>query len=400
MAEAPNNHQWREQFSEGGRFARLRPLYVAVDRFLFTSGEVTRGAPHVRDAMDMKRMMISVVLALLPTVVMALYNTGLQANLALQVQGIPMATGWQRQVLASLGLGLNPNSIVENMLHGALYFLPVYLVALLVGGFWEILFACLRKLEISEGFLVTSLLYALILPPVIPLWQVALGISFGVVMGKEVFGGVGMNILNPALVGRCFLFFSYPQDMTGDRVWVAVDGYGMATPLVRLANNPEAPLTTSWQEAFWGFIPGSMGETSTFACLIGAAILIGSQVASWRIMSAVVLGMIGMALLFNQIGSPTNPMFAVTPLWHLVLGGFAFGTVYMATDPVTSAHSQAGQWFYGVLIGALTVLVRVVNPAFPDGIMLAILFANVFAPAIDRVVVSRHIRRRQRRFER
>ena len=397
MAEAPRDHSdWRKLFIEGGRLARMRPLYEAVDRFLFSSGEVTRGAPHVRDAMDLKRMMITVIFALLPTVFMALYNTGLQANLALRAQSTQHVPGWQGHVLAALGTGLNAGSMTDNILHGALYFFPVYLVALLVGAFWEILFACVRKLEINEGFLVTSLLYALILPPVIPLWQVALGISFGIVMGKEVFGGVGMNILNPALVGRCFLFFSYPQHMTGDKIWVAADGFSMATPLARLAN-PEQPLTTSWQDAFWGLIPGSMGETSTFACLIGAAILIVSQVASWRVMLSVVLGMTGMALVFNLIGSQSNPMFAVTPLWHLVLGGFAFGAVYMATDPVTSAHSQAGQWVYGFLIGALTVLVRVVNPAFPEGIMLAILFSNVFAPSIDRAVVSWHIRRRQRR---
>lgn len=388
MAETPRNHQQH--------WARLRPLYDAVDRFLFTPGQVTRGAPHARDAMDLKRMMITVVFALLPPLAMALYNTGLQANLALQVQGSRMAPGWQGQWLAALGVGTNPSDLVANLVHGALYFFPVYLVALLVGAFWEISFACARKLDINEGFLVTSLLYALILPPVIPLWQVAMGISFGVVIGKEVFGGVGMNILNPALVGRCFLFFSYPQHMTGDRIWVAADAYSMATPLARWAN-PDLPLTISWQDAFWGFVPGSMGETSTFACLLGAAILLVSQVASWRIMLAVLFGMAGTGVLFNQIGSSGNPMFAITPLWHLVLGGFAFGTVYMATDPVTSAHSQAGQWAYGVLIGALTVLVRVVNPAFPEGIMLAVLFANVFAPAIDRLAVSRHIRRRQRR---
>lgn len=400
MTEAPrDNESWRQKFTEGGRFAYLRPLYDAVDHFFYSAGEVTRGAPHVRDAMDLKRMMITVVFALLPTIVMALYNTGLQANLALQNQGVNNPSGWRGQLLETLRIGLDADSIAGNLLHGALYFMPVYFVALLVGAIWEILFACIRKLEISEGFLVTSLLYALILPPLVPLWQVALGISFGIVMGKEVFGGVGMNILNPALVGRCFLFFSYPQDQTGDSIWVAADGYSMATPLARLAN-PEIPEITTWPDAFWGFIPGSMGETSTFACLLGAAILIVSQVASWRVMSAVVLGMTGMALIFNAIGSTSNPMFSVTPLWHLVLGGFAFGTVYMATDPVTSAHSLTGQWVYGGLIGVMTVLVRVANPAFPEGIMLAILFANVFAPTIDRIVVSRHIRRRQRRLGR
>ena len=387
------NDKLKALFSPGGR---LHPLYDAVDHFLFTPGTVTRGAPHVRDTMDLKRMMITVILALFPVVFMALYNTGLQANLALQDLGAETASGWREKLLALFGTGLTAENMVDNVLHGTLYFFPIYIISVLAGGFWEVLFACVRKQEITEGFLVSSLLFALILPPDIPLWQVALGISFGIVVGKEVFGGIGMNILNPALVGRCFLYFSYPKNMTGNTVWVGIDGYSQATPLAALADS-ELAFSFTWQDTFWGLIPGSMGETSTFACLIGAAILIISQVGSWRVMLGVVLGMAGMATLFNQISSSTNPMFAVTPLWHLVLGGFAFGTVYMATDPVTSAHSQPGQWLFGMLIGVLTVLVRVINPGFTEGIMLAILFANVFAPAIDRVFVSRHIRRRQRR---
>ncbi|MGR9100000.1 MAG: NADH:ubiquinone reductase (Na(+)-transporting) subunit B [Gammaproteobacteria bacterium] len=383
-------------FSQEGRWARWRPLYEAVDNFLMTPGTVTRGAPHVRDAMDLKRMMITVVIALLPPLAMAFYNTGLQANLALQALGRGSAVGWRGELIGLLGLGASPGNWTDNVVHGALYFLPVYLVTVLAGGFWEALFACVRKHSISEGFLVTSLLFALIMPPDVPLWQAALGISFGVVIGKEVFGGVGMNILNPALVGRCFLYFAYPQQMTGQKVWVAVDGYSRATPLAEMAD-PELALSVSWQDAFWGFIPGSMGETSAFACLLGAGVLIVTQVGSWRIMAAVLLGMAATALLFNQAGSEANPMFSVTPLWHLVTGGFAFGAVYMATDPVTSAHTQPGQWVFGFLVGALTVLVRVVNPGFPEGIMLAILFANVFAPTIDRIFVARHIRRRERR---
>ena len=385
-------------FSSGGRWERLRPLYDAVDHFLFTPGTVTSGSPHVRDTMDFKRMMITVVVSLLPVVLMALYNTGLQVNLALQYLGTTSAVEWRGQILSLLGIGLMPDNFLDNTVHGALYFFPIYLVSVLAGGFWEVLFACIRKQDISEGFLVTSLLFALIMPPDIPWWQVALGISFGTVIGKEVFGGVGMNILNPALVGRCFLYFSYPQKMTGNDIWVAVDGYSRATPLAELSD-PELGLSVTWQDAFFGFIPGSMGETSTLACLIGAAILIITQVGSWRVMLGVVLGMVGMATLFNQFGSSSNPMFAVTPLWHLLIGGFAFGTVYMATDPVTCAHSQPGQWLFGILVGVLTVLVRVINPGFPEGIMLAILFANVFAPTIDRLFVSRHIRRRRRRFE-
>lgn len=385
-----------DSFAEGGRWERLRPLYEAADNFLFTPGTVTRGAPHVRDAMDLKRMMITVVIALIPTVVMAFYNTGLQINLALQAQGAGQASGWRGGLLELLGLGIDPNNTVGNAIHGALYFLPVYFVTLIAGGSWEILFACVRKQAINEGFLVTSLLFALILPPDIPWWQAAFGISFGVVVGKEIFGGVGMNILNPALVGRAFLFFSYPREMTGNTVWVPIDGYTRATPLAELAD-PELELSISWQDAFIGLMPGSMGETSTLACLIGAAILIVTQVGSWRVMTGVLLGMAVVAWLFNEVGSATNPMFKVTPEWHLVLGGFAFGTVYMATDPVSSTHTQPGQYVYGFLIGALTVLVRVINPGFPEGIMLAILFGNIFAPTIDRIFLDRNIKRRQRR---
>jgi Na+-transporting NADH:ubiquinone oxidoreductase subunit B len=372
---------------------RLHPLFEAIDHFLFTPGTVTPGSPHVRDAMDLKRMMITVVIALLPPLAMALYNTGLQTNLALQALDAVTAPGWRGALLAAFGLGIDPNGLLDNVAHGALYFFPVYLITILAGAFWEVLFATVRKGTISEGFLVTSLLFALTLPPDMPWWQAALGISFGVVIGKEVFGGVGMNILNPALVGRCFLFFAYPAQITGDRVWVPVDGISRPTPLAQLAD-PGLELTVGWQDAFLGFIPGSMGETSTLACLIGAFILLVTRVAPWRIMLSVLAGMAGLAALFNLTGSTDNPMFQVTPAWHLVLGGFAFGTVYMATDPVSSAHTLPGQYIYGFLVGILTVLVRVTNIGFPEGIMLAILFGNVFAPAIDRIFVSRNIKRR------
>lgn len=380
----------------GARRSRWRPLTDALMGFLFTPGTVTQGAPHVRDAISVQRMMVVVVFALVPATVMALYNTGLQANLALQDLGRAAADGWRGELLASLGLGIAPDSLVDNFMHGALYFLPVYAITLVAGGAWEILFAVIRRHAISEGFLVTSLLFALTLPPQIPWWQVAIGISFGVVIGKEIFGGVGMNVLNPALTGRCFLFFAYPRDISGDTVWVAVDGYTRATPLAELAD-PDLSLSVSWLDAFYGLIPGSMGETSTLACLIGAAILLIARVASWRVMLGVTLGMAGLAGFFNVVGSDSNPMFQVTPVWHLVLGGFALGTVFMATDPVSAAHTRPGQFVYGVLIGVATVLVRVINPAFPEGIMLAILFGNVFAPAIDRIFVHRNIRRRRQR---
>lgn len=376
--------------------SRWRPLFDALAGFLYTPGTVTRGAPHVRDAISVQRMMVVVVFALIPATLMALYNTGLQANLALANLGRTAADGWRGAWLDRLGIGIAPDSLVDDFAHGALYFLPVYFVTLLVGGLWEVLFAVVRRHAISEGFLVTSLLFALTLPPQIPWWQAAIGISFGVVIGKEIFGGVGMNVLNPALTGRCFLFFAYPREMSGETVWVAVDGYTRATPLAELAD-PDLELTVTWQDAFLGLIPGSMGETSTLACLIGAAILLITRIGSWRVMLGVTLGMAGLASLFNLVGSDSNPLFQVTPIWHLVLGGFALGTVFMATDPVSAAHTRPGQLLYGLLIGVLTVLGRVVNPAFPESIMLAILFGNVFAPAIDWIFVHRNVQRRLRR---
>ena len=380
-------------FEKGGKLESVYYLWEAIDGFLYTHGSTTKSSSHVRDAMDLKRMMIMVVWAMVPAVLMAMYNTGYQANLILsQLADIPGGS-WQRAVLGWLGVGFNPANHWGNLLHGALYFLPVYIITLAVGGFWEVLFACVRKHEINEGFLVTSLLFPMIVPPDIPYWQVALGITFGIVIGKEVFGGVGMNILNPALTGRAFLFFAYPAQISGDKVWVAVDGVSQATPLAQLADSA-IHMTTSWWDAFVGLVPGSMGETSTLACLIGAFVLIVTGVGSWRIMLSILVGMVAMSLSFNAIGSATNPMFAVTPMWHLVLGGFAFGTVFMATDPVSGAMTQKGQYLYGLLIGVLVVLVRVVNPAFPEGMMLAILFANVFSPIIDKIFINANIKRR------
>lgn len=323
---------------------------------------------------------------------MALYNTGLQANLGIQTLGAS-STHWQAQVIDWLGLGHDPSNIFANAVFGALYFLPVYIVTLAVGGFWEVLFAVVRKHEVNEGFLVTSLLFPLILPPDIPYWQVALGISFGVVIGKEVFGGVGMNILNPALVARAFLFFAYPAQISGDKVWVAVDGLSQATPLAQFADSTMTA-SYSWMDSFLGFIPGSMGETSALACLIGAVILIGSKVGSWKIMLSIVVGTLLTSLGLNAIGSATNPMFNMPFHWHFVLGGFAFGAVFMATDPVSAAMTETGKYIYGFLIGFFVVLVRVVNPAFPEGMMLAILFMNVFAPIIDRYFINKNIKRR------
>jgi len=286
------------------------------------------------------------------------------------------------------------------MVHGMLYFFPIYIVTLAVGGIWEVIFATVRKHEVNEGFLVSSMLFTLIMPPDIPLWQVALGISFGVVIGKEVFGGTGKNFLNPALTGRAFLFFAYPASLSGDSVWVAVDGFTAATPLsLAVTGGVEAinAANITWMQSFFGFIPGSIGETSTLACMVGIAFLLYTRIASYRIIVGVFSGMVLMSLLLNLIGSDTNPMFALPWYWHLTLGGFAFGMAYMATDPVSASMTNTGRWFYGGLIGVMVVLIRVVNPAFSEGMMLAILFSNMFAPIIDYFVIQANISRRIKR---
>jgi Na+-transporting NADH:ubiquinone oxidoreductase subunit B len=304
--------------------------------------------------------------------------------------------GWRGTLLGLLGYAANPNSFLDNLLYGATWFVPIFLVTNIVGGLWEALFCIVRRHELNEGFLVTGLLFPLVCPPTLPLWQVAIGISFGVVIGKEIFGGTGKNFLNPALTGRAFLFFAYPAQISGDKVWTAVDGISSATPLARAAEGGIQAVTemTTWFDAFIGTIPGSMGETSTLACLFGAAVLLITGIGSWRIICSGLIGAILISLFFVMVGSETNPMFELAPHWHIVIGGFAFGLIFMATDPVSGAMTQEGQWIYGFLIGTMCIMIRVLNPAFPEGMMLAILFGNVFAPLIDQVVLKFHIKGR------
>jgi Na+-transporting NADH:ubiquinone oxidoreductase subunit B len=384
-------------FTKGGKLEKYYGLYEMVDTFIYTPSTVTRGTTHVRDGNDLKRTMTFVVIATFFCILMAMYNTGYQANVAMATMGLVKAEGWRS--IPMMMFGYNPMNPLSCMVHGALFFLPVYIVTLAVGGVWEVLFATVRGHEVNEGFLVSSMLYSLILPPEIPLWQVALGISFGIVIGKEVFGGTGKNFLNPALTARAFLFFAYPASMSGDSAWVGVDGFTAATPLSLASSGGIAAIQSqySWMQTFFGFIPGSMGETSTLAILIGAAFLLYTRVASYRIIVGVFAGMVAMSSLLNMIGSETNPMFAMPWYWHLTLGGFAFGMVYMATDPVTAATTDVGRWLYGALIGVMVVIIRVINPAFPEGMMLAILFSNMFAPIIDYLVIQANIRRRMKR---
>jgi Na+-transporting NADH:ubiquinone oxidoreductase subunit B len=388
-------------FVKGGRLERFAALYEAIDTFMYTPGEVTRGSPHIRDAIDVKRVMVTVVLAVLPCAVFGMYNVGHQANLALAQSGIAAAQGWRADVLLALGLGFDPGSLWDCFWHGALYFLPIYLVTLLAGGLWETVFAATRNHEINEGFLVTSMLFALTLPATIPLWQVALGISFGVVIGKEVFGGTGKNFLNPALTGRAFLYFAYPAQISGDAVWVPVDGYTGATALAQATQGGLEAVKASgltWMDAFIGNMQGSIGETSVLACLVGAAFLVYTRIASWRIMLSVLLGLIGSISLINLVGRyGGHPYLDMPWYWHAVLGGYAFGLVFMATDPVSASMTRAGQWVYGILIGLATSIIRVLNPAYPEGMMLAILLGNMTAPLIDYCVVKLNVRRRRLR---
>lgn len=387
------------EFEKGGRYESWFPLYEAVDTIFYRPSSVTRSAAHVRDAVDLKRIMILVWMSTFPAMFYGMYNVGYQGNQALLAMGANGLEGW-RGWLITLFAGHDPASIWDCFVYGAVFFLPIYAVTFIVGGFWEVLFAIKRGHEVNEGFFVTSILFALICPPSIPLWQVALGISFGVVLGKEVFGGTGKNFLNPALTGRAFLFFAYPAYMSGDKVWFAVDGYTGATPLALAAEGGVQAIENagiSWMDAFVGNIPGSVGEVSTLAILLGLAVLLITKVASWRIVLGVFLGMLATAFLFNMIDSETNPMFGVSAAWHFVLGGFAFGMVFMATDPVSASMTDTGKWIFGALIGVMVMLIRVVNPAFPEGMMLAILFANLFAPLIDHFVVEANIKRRRAR---
>ncbi len=381
------NDKIRHLFEEGGKLEQVGPIFDAADTFAFTPATETHIGAHVRDAVDLKRVMVTVIYALMPCFFFGLWNTGHQYNLAHAVAGA---------------------GFVEDVLRGLVIVMPILFVSYAVGGFWEVLFAIVRKHPINEGLLVTGFLFPLILPPTIPLWQVAVGISFGVVIGKEVFGGTGMNVVNPALLSRAFLFFAYAKSMTGN-VWVAsagdkvVDAVTGATPLGILSAMPEGVTTAEaitdgridFMQMFVGNIPGCIGETSALACLIGMVMLLLAGIGSWRIMISCLLGLVGAAAIANLFGS--TPMSQLPVHYHLVAGGFAFGAIFMATDPVSAAATNTGKWIYGFLIGVLVIVVRVLNSGFPEGVMLSILFMNLMAPLIDSFVVDTHLRRRKRR---
>jgi Na+-transporting NADH:ubiquinone oxidoreductase subunit B len=384
-------------FVKGGKYEKYFPIYEMIETILYTGKTVTKVAPHARSFVDMKRIMTYVVISTIPCILWSFYNTGLQTNLALSGLGDATHIGWRIWIIETLGVSLNPHSVLANMFHGMLYFIPIYLTTLVAGGICEVVFATIRGHEVNEGFLVSSMLFALTMPASAPLWQVALGIAFGVVIGKEVFGGTGKNFLNPALTGRAFLYFAYPANMSGDAIWTPVDGFSGATALGMSAAKGVESLAMegiTWWDAFYGTIQGSLGETSTLACLIGLIFLMITKIANYRMVVGCLLGMIGFSSLLNWIGSDTNPMFAMPWYWHLVLGSYAFGLCFMVTEPVSASHTNLGRYFYGALVGFMVVMIRVLNPAFPEGMMLAILFANIFAPLIDYFVVQANIRRR------
>ncbi|MEZ9761464.1 NADH:ubiquinone reductase (Na(+)-transporting) subunit B [Vibrio splendidus] len=407
-------NKWLEgispQFEAGGKYEKLYPVYEAFATIFYTPGNVNQGLTHVRDSIDLKRIMILVWLATFPAMFWGMYNVGHQSVSALtssyQLNELTsvIESSWRLSWAFGDVQSLIASGWASQMLLGALYFLPVYATVFVVGGFWEVLFAVVRKHEVNEGFFVSSVLFALILPPTIPLWQAALGITFGIVVAKELFGGTGRNFLNPALAGRAFLYFAYPANMSGGLVWVAADGYSGATPLSQwyeggstsLINNMTGEAIT-WMDAFIGNIPGSMGEVSSLLIMLTGLILIFMNIASWRIVAGVIIGLVVTSSLMNWIGSDTNSMFSMPFYWHFVLGGVAFGTFFMATDPVSAAFTNQSKWAYGILIGVMTVGIRVLNPAYPEGIMLAILFANLFAPLFDFIVKEQNIKRRLKR---
>ncbi|WP_412972347.1 NADH:ubiquinone reductase (Na(+)-transporting) subunit B [Glaciecola sp. MF2-115] len=385
-------------FEPGGKYEKFYALYEAAATIFYTPGKVNKANTHVKDSIDLKRIMIMVWMATFPAMFYGMYNVGLQASIAIEAGG-GLYDGWQAGLFSFLGGSLNGDSgIFSMMLYGACFFIPIYATTFVVGGFWEVLFASVRKHEINEGFFVTSVLFALTLPATIPLWQVALGITFGIVIAKEIFGGTGRNFLNPALSGRAFLYFAYPAQISGDQPWIAAelaDGYSGATWLSNAANG-QMDFTDMglWMNSFLGNIPGSVGEVSSLMIMLGGLFIIYLGIASWRIVLGVALGVTFFSLLLNIFATDPSSIYAMPFYWHFVIGGLAFGMFFMATDPVSASFTNQGKWFYGFFIGVMTVLVRVINPAFPEGIMLAILFANLWAPLFDYFVAQSNIKRR------
>ena len=393
----------KPSFVGDGKYSKWFPLFYAVENLFFSTQTKTSNPVHVRDAVDIQKVMVTVWLATFPAMFFGMYNLGSHSLEYLESINQMNTGDWHHYLISFVGY--DSSSFFSKMWFGASYFLPIYITVFVVGIGWEALFAIVRKHEINEGAFVSTVLFSLSCPPDLPLWQAAMGITFGLVIGKEIFGGTGKNFLNPALTGRAFLYFAYPSQISGDKVWIAgladnnivPEGYSGATALGVGAEKGMAGISENftWFDAFFGFIPGSVGETSIIAIGIGMIILLVTKVASWRIILGTFVGMILMSSSLNWIGSETNPMFSVPWYWHAVIGSFAFGLVFMATEPVSGAGTNTGRYISGFVIGVTVILIRVVNPAFPEGMMLAILFANLLAPVIDHMVVMSNIKRRK-----
>lgn len=364
---------------------------------------VTLSAPHVRDAMSARTAMSVFVASLLPPTLMAVYNTGYQANVAMERLGVSVAPGWRGQLIDLLGPGYDASAPWAAIVHGAVYFIPALLTVAAAGIFWAWLFATVRGHRAGPGVFGTALVVTLMLPPTVPLWLAAFAMSFGIVLGREIFGGFGRNVLNPAVAALAFLHVAYPAEMMADRVWVPVDGYVDATPLELAQEGGPAALAeagVTWMGAFLGNIPGGFGETSALAAVVGAIVLVWTGLASWRVIAGILVGAVATAMLFSAGGDGAASMFALPWAWHLVLGSFAFGAVYLATDPVTAATTDTGRWFYGLLIGVLAIVIRIAGPAHAEGMVFAVLLGNIFAPAIDYAVMWANARRRAKRHAR
>lgn len=377
-------------------------LRTMVDRFLWSSHTVTRTAPHIRDANNVQRMWNYFVVATLPALIIGLWSLGHQTNLALADLHIHNPGGWRAEFLAWSGIGFSPFSVWACFVQGLLFFLPVLLTALLVGAFWEAVFATFRKRPVDEGLLVTAWLLAMILPATVSMYQVALGMSFGIVVGKLIYGGSGRYLVNPALLGLTFLVFSYPHMLFAEGAWVPVLNYDQPTVLELITDEGGLPVVSAVDYSYWhlffGDRPGSMGGVSTFGVLLGGLFLVWSGMASWRVMLGALIGLVLMSLACNAI-APDHELFSLPWFWQLILGGFVFGTVFLATDPVAGPMTDPGRWGFGLLVGALTVLIRVGNPSHYEGVIFAILLASMFSPLIDYVVTEMNIRKRRMRLQ-
>ena len=390
----------KSQSDEGGPLQRVRPWLLMLEHFFYSSGDRTRSAPYIRDFASVQGLLNNFVIATIPSWLIGLWSLGHQSNLAMAGMEMTALSGWRGDLISALGIGHDSANVSACFFLGLLYFLPIFLVALLVGSTWEVIFSSVRRRPQSEGLLAFAWLFALVMPAGVDLYQVGLGVSFGFVVGSAIYGGSGRYLINPALLGLTFLLFAYPDLVFGPDNWIPVPGAETIPALKLAATGGIAAVQSagfSWWDIFLGVRPGPLGTVSVLACLLGAIYLVLTESASWRIMVGAVLGMLGAVMLFNGLASEVNPMAAIPWGWHLVLGGFAFGVIFFATDPVPAATTVAGRWMFGILVGVLTIVIRVSNPSYNEGVLFAVLLASLFSPVIDFVVVELNIRRRRRR---